>query len=163
VTETVIKKETRDATGTAKGTVTATEIGTATDATLVCYFLLHGIAFSVIDHQTSSHLLTARSRRGGGGDHWEPEDRERRNSEVCFPRPFASTSSHVSFSLLSVAGALAHPALALAPVPDHGVVRLRPVADVRDVRALAVVLLAAVHATEIANSRKRSRAHLVDQ
>lgn len=27
-------------------------------------------------------IITVRSRRGGGGDHWEPEDRERRNSDV---------------------------------------------------------------------------------
>jgi hypothetical protein len=65
--------------------------------------------------------------------------------------------------ILSVAGARARLALVLAPVPAHGVVQLRPAADVRAVPARAVALLAAVHATAIASSRKHFRALSVGQ
>jgi hypothetical protein len=74
VTETVIGKETRDA----KGTATAGETGTVTDGTLVCLSPVI-IAFAIADNYTVPFLIAVRSRRGGGGDHWEPEDRERRN------------------------------------------------------------------------------------
>jgi hypothetical protein len=63
-------------------------------------------------------LVTARSRRGGGGDHWEPEDRERRN-DVCFPGLFILILLHdLSSSLASTALALALTALSFSfPFP----------------------------------------------
>jgi hypothetical protein len=76
VTETVIEKETPDATGT----VNATGIGIATDATLVSRFSSYPLFLPLLT--TVTVVITVRSRRGGGGDHWEPEDRERRNSDV---------------------------------------------------------------------------------
>jgi len=74
VTETVI--ETPDATET----VTATGIVIAKDATLVSCFPLYPLLLPLLT--TIPVVITVRSRRGGGGDHWEPEDRERRNSDV---------------------------------------------------------------------------------
>ena len=108
VTEIVKGIETRDAKETATGTVTATktEIGTVTDGTLACHSLV--IIPSVIADNYSCFFVTVRSRRGGGGDHWEPEDRERR-SDVRFPGPnFTLILSHVhSLSLASTAFAFA--------------------------------------------------------
>ena len=102
MTETVIGKETRDAKETATGTVTAT----ATDGTQVCLSPVI-IAFVIAQNHTVLFLITARSRRGGGGDHWEPEDRERRN-DVRFPGPFTVILPHIlPSSLASTAFALA--------------------------------------------------------
>ena len=160
MTETVIEKETPDATGT----VNATGTGIAKDATLVSHFSLYPLFLPLLT--TIPVVITVRgSRRGGGGDHWEPEDRERRNSDVrrhgTSPSKVVSYTSHSLFP--SVAGVRAHLALALVLALVHGVVRPHPAVDVRGVPARVVALRAAAHATATASNRKQSHALSVDR
>ena len=108
VTETVIGRETRDA----KGTATAGETGTVTDGTPVCLSPVT-IAFAIADNYIVLFLIVARSRRGGGGDHWEPQDRERRNDVRSLV--LSLHFSHIlTLSLASTALALAFTTLSLS-------------------------------------------------
>jgi hypothetical protein len=166
VTETVIERETRDATGTATGTVTATEIiGTATDATPVSYFSLYHVAPIVADYRLPRISLQFEADAVVVAiiGNLKTANGVTATYVSLYPPYFQHRCTSCPFLILSVAGARVRLALALAPVPARVVVRLRLVADVRDVRALAAVLLVAVHAIVIANSRKRSHGPLVGQ